>query len=524
MYGLTHMTIKERLEHYVAAGRFLQFGYYQGAAVEIESAFRGSPRLSEPMLTRFLHDNQATTQAVAAVIPSDRYLTRTSQPDEQTLTDLFDRYKQSLPGQGKPYGLGYRVPDRVKIEYLEITPERARERVRVDEADALSYYDTHQDKFREPVDTDPDTPDTDDQTKLKPYTEVRAKILERLKNQKASELADRILKAAQAIMLEDARGLEQKDGYRVLPEEWEPLSMVDVAKQLHTQFDVLPVIHHHQDRWLTPRQLAALPGIAASQLPNQQKAVGFMPYVFSAKEWSRPEPVDGLMSLRLQAKMPSTTLVSPEGHRYLFRLVAVAPSKVPASLDEARTQVERDAKRLEAFRLLTEESATWLERAQRDGLETLASKENLQLIKPQPFSKRVSEIDGRLNVPDVPGIGREKAFVDGAFNLVDQALDATRSTNIETVPAAQRTAAVAVDGMTSLLLIRVDKVEPMTRSQFKNMASAPQVGAWINQSLTGDMDGSVDNDPLSIASLSSRVGYVPTYDDDADDPEGDNGG
>jgi len=137
--GLAHTRFDERLRYALTAMQLMQRGNYMIGLGLSESAFGGAPRLREPLLKRFMYDEQTRVRITALVVPSDRYVLGVSEPDEQTQNELFERYKESLPGEGEPYGLGYRVPDRVKIEYLEIPMSRLREKVRVEEADALAY-------------------------------------------------------------------------------------------------------------------------------------------------------------------------------------------------------------------------------------------------------------------------------------------------------------------------------------------------------------------------------------------------
>ena len=83
-YGLSHKTIHEKLGHLLAAGQYFQFGYYQGMAMELESAYKGAPRLSAPAIKHFLHDHQSRVQIAAAAIPIDPYLVKAADPDAQT--------------------------------------------------------------------------------------------------------------------------------------------------------------------------------------------------------------------------------------------------------------------------------------------------------------------------------------------------------------------------------------------------------------------------------------------------------
>ncbi len=519
VYGLVHVSADERLQLAFAAAQLLQRGHYLGLGMA-ESAFKGKPRLSQPLLMHLLQDTDSKVKVSLLTVPADRYLLGVPEPTEPRLVELFKQYKGKLPGQSEPYGLGYRVPDRVKIEYLEISLGRVREKVRVEEAEALRYYDTHPEEFTAPQpadDSDQEQADTP-RAMLRPYRDAREGIITRLKDQKATELAEKIIKTAQAIMLEDARGLEEKGGYRVAPGEWQPMPIVKVAQTLHEQFDVLPIMHHHSDQWQSVSGLRALPGIAEAWPVGHQRTQ-FIQYVMSAKEITGADSNHPLLALRLQTKLPSVPMVSGDGARYLFRLTDAQPSRVPVSLEDARDQVTRDAKRLEAYKRLKEDAPTWMARLKEQGIERLASETGLRRVTTQPFPKRLVGFTGQLETPQIEGIGQDEAFVGRVFDLANQVMAAQMQQqassespwepgSLEQVSAEQRVGHVALDRATSLALVRVDAYYPMDRGTFENKAQLPWVSSLISQSL-GDRD---ELNPLSIESLSQRVGFEPVGD------------
>ena len=514
--GLEHLSVEQRLKHYAAAAQFSQFGYYQGAAVEIESAFKGTPRLSEPLLKRFLYDHQAMVRITAVSVPKDPYRSRIDEPTENDLTDLFERYKEVLPGKGKPYRLGYRIPNRVKIEYLAVPIDTLQEQFRVEEADALSYYDNHKDQFRE---IRPGEKTNPDEGAIKPYGQVRAQIIDGLRQERTAELGDQMIKAAQAILLDNARTLAEKNGYRAIQDGWKPISLEDLAQQLQQQFDVLPQTQRYDDQWLTNEQLNGLPGIGSSHLAGQPD-VSFAQYIMSTKELLGEDDDHPLIALRLQEKLPSASLTSPSGGRYLFRVIEAQPSRVPTSLDEVRDTVIADAKRVAAYEYLRADIDTWQSRAQQEGLEELAKLPGLSRIAPAPFPKRQAGFGGQLQVPLVHGVGRSGQFIDGVFELVDQVVasltgESTVITNkqLDQLPPPQRTAAVAVDNEMKIFLVRLEGLQPMTRGAYENVANSTQVGAWVNQTLLDEQK----SDPLSVDAVSDRIGFNPSINSDEED-------
>ena len=114
----------------------------QNATLYLTMAY-GNSRMSKPLIEHFIQDQGARVKGKAVLIDAESLMEQTPKPGEEDVQTLFDEYKDALPGQGEPYGFGYRVPNRVKIEYLVIASDEAKQHVKINEADALGYYRTH---------------------------------------------------------------------------------------------------------------------------------------------------------------------------------------------------------------------------------------------------------------------------------------------------------------------------------------------------------------------------------------------
>ena len=119
-------------------------------------------------------------------------------------------------------------------------------------------------------------------------------------------------------------------------------------------------------------------------------------------------------------------------------------------------------------------------------------------------------------MPLIKGVGRSQAFVDGVFEQVDRTLEAASTPSsdaddsvdpidVTNILAAKRITTVAVDRGMKLFVVRIDGIEPMSQSDFDSIANTPQIAAWFNQALMGGQE----TNPLSMESLSKRVGFAP---------------
>lgn len=119
-------------------------------------------------------------------------------PSEAELIAQFDRYKSILPGDANetnPYGFGYKLPDRLQLEYIavkladvsSIVPAPAQEEIET------FYRDNRSRLFTEQVRTDPNDPNSATVNRTRDFSEVAVDIREQLMRQKITTKAEQIL-------------------------------------------------------------------------------------------------------------------------------------------------------------------------------------------------------------------------------------------------------------------------------------------------------------------------------------------
>ncbi len=148
------------------------------------------------------------------------------QPSKEQMIAHFDKYKEFSAGdlsEDNPYGFGYRLPDRVQLEYVAVklddvssivmppTPQETEE-----------YYQKNAKQFTESVPSDPNDPNSPTIERTKSYAEVASTISERLKR-------DRIRLKAESI-LQEARTLTEA-GLQDLDRDTEDLSVEELKQK-----------------------------------------------------------------------------------------------------------------------------------------------------------------------------------------------------------------------------------------------------------------------------------------------------
>lgn len=122
------------------------------------------------------------------------------EPSEQQISDHFNKYKSFVAGDvtdDNPYGFGYKLPDRVRLEYIAVKMRDIADIVtEPTQEDAERYYMNNKEapEFQEAVPADPCDPTSLPTQRTKTYAEVADQIqvmlLERKKISKAEAIID----------------------------------------------------------------------------------------------------------------------------------------------------------------------------------------------------------------------------------------------------------------------------------------------------------------------------------------------
>ncbi|MFW6060175.1 MAG: hypothetical protein ACODAQ_08330 [Phycisphaeraceae bacterium] len=469
----------------------------------------GPPRLSEPLVQWYLSEQQATVSGEALLVSAERYLDSIETPDDSTLQELFEEHRDDLPGEGEPYGFGYKYPDRIQLEWLAFPIETLRDHVEVQYHEALEYYQQHPEEFRAEEDEEDEEEteadgeegdDAQDAPDLQPFNDVRDGIIDQLRDEKAEQLARQMVSAAQSELFSELRRLSERGGYRQIPDDFEPTPFETIADTLEEQFGVRPRIERRVDQWLPADQWSELEGLGESHVQDRPQA-RFAAYVQSARELE-PAEDNTLTTMRLQVQVPSRPMQGTDGSRYLFRLTDVQPTHAPDSLEEVREQVVADARRSAAYDTLTEQQDQWTQRAIEEGFDTLAEQPHVTRQPIDAIPRRRMGMGGELTVPSIPGIGSHAELVDALFETAQRVTDRGRE-SVDAAPGAERIGAVAVDPALSLVVYRLDDYQPLTRSQLEQLAESPQIEGGINSLLLGEAGGAA----LSKEAVARRVGF-----------------
>ncbi|MHC4462139.1 MAG: hypothetical protein ACYS30_12025 [Planctomycetota bacterium] len=135
-----------------------------------------------------------------------------SEPNEEKISAHFDKYKKSFAdavSKENPYGFGYKLPDRVRLEYNAVKLDDVSKIVTAPtQEEAEEYYQRHREQFTTSVPSDPNDPNSPTIEQTKSYPEVASIISRQLLQNKINSKAEQILQEAKALTEPDFKDIE----------------------------------------------------------------------------------------------------------------------------------------------------------------------------------------------------------------------------------------------------------------------------------------------------------------------------
>jgi len=141
------------------------------------------------------------------------FAAKQDEPGADKIAEHFDKYKAIAPGtvsDENPHGFGYKLPDRVQLEYIAVKLDEVKTIVKRPTQDELGdYYSRNKEQlFTEEVPPDPNDPNSLPIRKTKSYAEVANSISQQLLKDKINSTAQNILQEARTLTEADMEDLE----------------------------------------------------------------------------------------------------------------------------------------------------------------------------------------------------------------------------------------------------------------------------------------------------------------------------
>ncbi len=482
--------------------------------------YRTAERISDKQ-TIEIAKTLADSALVDAVFLSGRELAdKTLEPTPEQLAAHFEKFKSLNPGEGE-YGIGYKLPARVKVEWIALDRPTIEKAITIPLPDAIKYFKLNQDRFEGDFDAN------------------RQAVEAELVKAKADQIMDT---AESVIRAEVARALRplKKDGdYRVLPDDWDQrkpdfLKIADMippaVKEAHGVDIPKPAVYIKNDQWLDGQRLQSLPGIGTAALRVGQTRGTFPQFALSVRE------LVGDSILGLQVGIPNITVpaTDPQGSKYFFTILDAAPSEVASDYTEYLypKKLVNDWRALQRYEQLVAKLPEYRQLAEHEGLDALArsfgtiddasattvkdidAKEAAQNGQETTESKDASaeqaddqtddDADTDANtdkadqaaddskdepehepLPRVSVMHNASVFENRTNGLMlvennkdvikavlDKAKDIDPLVSIDTIPVADRMVATKVPAKLGVFIAQINGVQPLTREQLPRYADS----------------------------------------------------
>lgn len=396
---------------------------------------------------------------------------RTPLPGEETITVTdeaikaqFEKYKEAAPGTGEK-GFGYRIADRLKIEWMRVPAESVRASLANDPR--LASLELRKAYLKDPASFMPPTvaggyPEFDTVEE-----QVKTAVLDRITQERLLEIA-RFVEDQAGLGL---RGLPRRGGYVELTDadRAKQPSFDSIVKAVSAQFGIpVPEFHAAGDAWMEPQQASTIPGLATASTTRfgaQPRRV--LELLRALREFG------GSPTLIVQESVVSPPLFAPgaagaPADLYFFRVVSAQANHPPESLGEVEEQVRTDLLRVARFDRLLQLQPEIEKQTIEKGVAAVAQEYGSK----QVLAPRISE----FSAPLIPGLGPSPST---AHAIIERAMKLPKTTPIADVPEAERIFTVAVPDKHSLVLARITNIMPLTSEDFEMYASAGMLGRLI---------------------------------------------
>lgn len=449
--------------------------------------YQGSQALSDRRMRsqaeRLLH--QVNAEFVVLEASADQVR---DEPSEEALAAQFEKYKDIEPGQGE-MGFGYRLPNRVKLEWLVVPADAVREMVRrSDQFDGVAqnlHWRRNPDKVFPPFESGAPVPEV-----------VSNDLLER----QTREALERIAKDAMT-KLQVSQRLAVMDGYLVLPEDWNQrmLSFTQLAEDLQQRHGIeTPRYESTGARWISVDELSELAGVGSATTDRfGPTPINLGALVSNTKEFGKT----GMVAI--QEGIAGPPLRGADGSVYLFRVIDTDPARSPTSLDEVREQIVDDLKRKQQYEAMIAGAAELEREAEERGLLSVAL-EHDTIVQPTTPVYLVNRglvefmIQGlQAGAAQLPVVGADE---DAIAAIIDYARALPGGLAVSALPVEQQVLVVPSSDQLAVLVTKLVNQDPLTREKFNDLA---QKG--VIQRLLAERERSEDEALMQAFSLEALV-------------------
>lgn len=420
---------------------------------------------------------------------------------EEQLKKYADKAAPARKGKDS---FGYRLPDRVKLEWMSI-PKSAIESTVLNSPELQSLA------LRKRFAQDPAKYGADPATSpsFSAFeSTVRTRTVEELTTAKLEEVA----KFASDQLGLAQRSLKRRNSYFELPEDWSAQmpAFGALASSIAEEFGIAaPEVKTSGDAPITLEAVQQLEGLGRAGTQRFGNMMRATQLIAGAKELSNPN-----IAAPIQARVAGPALTDPAGDVYLFRITEAMPSVPATDLAAVREAVLADVMSLERFQWLQQNEAALAQQANAEGLRALAEKYGSKV----DFATQIRQYEpnfmsaGMRFPSSIPGLEGDS---DVIAQLVDKASVLPLTVDLATIPAENRTFVVSSPDSLSLVVMQVSELFPVSRETMTGLIVEPGIARAVRD----PADGNLVAEMFTFDALASRLNFKRVRTEGEEDPD-----
>jgi hypothetical protein len=371
-------------------------------------------KVSQPLAQRLLATQAQTITLNVVPLPLTDFSHKTPAPTTQQVQAQFEKFSNVDPGvsdlKSNPFGFGYRLPERVKLQYFEISRDAAEKIVQArktpydwDVAAHLYYYQ-HPEDFAttEPSSTQPVASSTTAPTSApsaKPFDQVHAEALQHVQGPLVDKLVADVQNKITSSLQTDwqlytrntSRPSSSATSGPSAPSFRENYPSYTYLRQLadavQAQFGLKVDVNEESRDYLSAKDLAALPGIGeASDNPSSANGRDFAAIAMQQADAYLKQTDKNTPTARANLMKPSVPLEDGSHNIYIFRLTDARPAEPPPSAKDVAGQIDADLRTAGEYKLAKDAAQQLLSSAQTGTLASAAMATGRSVIATEPLS------------------------------------------------------------------------------------------------------------------------------------------
>ncbi|MDH4201722.1 MAG: hypothetical protein OEV87_02380 [Phycisphaerae bacterium] len=276
-------------------------------------------------------------------IDANPFIDETAEITDEQLRQQFEKYNAAVAGnptQDNPFGFGYRLPERVQLEYMIVLMDDVEKQIEKPTAEALEeYYSRNIDQFTKSEPSDPNNPDSEKIQKNLSFAEAQASIRRNLESEKTNTLANIIFNE---IKDKTETGFETVNFDEASAEQLQKAAgdYVAVSKEMVEKYQV-PIVTG-QTGWISRDGFSQDKVLNTLGIRRGQQYLRLSDLAFAATMEKQQSQRIGVPSIRVWENIgpASGGFYSLEEQKYsrlmaLVRVIGIRDAQIPDSIDVA---------------------------------------------------------------------------------------------------------------------------------------------------------------------------------------------